>query len=56
LKDNDEDVREAAAFALGEIGPDAKAAVPVLSKALRDGDEGVREAAADALEKIQPKE
>ncbi|MGC8880568.1 MAG: HEAT repeat domain-containing protein, partial [Anaerolineae bacterium] len=45
-----EDVRQAAARALGKIG-DA-AAVPALIEALRDEDEDVRQAAAEALGKI----
>ena len=39
---------------LGEIGPDAKAALPALHEALQDKDENVRKAAAAALKQIQP--
>lgn len=46
-------VRRGAAESLGKIGPDAKAAVPALRKALRDADEFVRSAAAEALAKVQ---
>ena len=42
------------ALALGEIGPDAKIAVPILIKALDDEYEGVRRFAALALGKIGP--
>jgi hypothetical protein len=54
LKDEDEDVREAAAGALGKIGPGAEKAVPALIQALKDEDRWVREAAAGALGKIGP--
>ena len=50
LKSEDEEVREAAAKALGEIG-DARAVEPLI-KALRDEDGDVREAAAEALKKL----
>ena len=40
---------------LGEIGPDAKAAIPALREGLKDKDENVRKAAAEALGKIQGK-
>jgi HEAT repeat protein len=45
--------RESFAQALGAIGPDARAAVPALTGALKDKDERVRTAAAEALKKIQ---
>jgi hypothetical protein len=54
LKDEVPAVRRAAAEALGQIGPEAKAAVPALRDALRDEDGGVRRLAAAALEKIDP--
>jgi len=46
-------VREAAAEALGEVGPE-EGTVPALAQALEDEDEDVREAAAKALEAIGP--
>jgi len=48
--------RIAAASLLGEIGPDAKAAIHALEKALKDEDEHVRAAAAVALKKIRSRE
>ena len=41
--------------ALGNIGPDAKAALPVLRKILKTGDPDLRRAAAKSLEKIDPR-
>jgi HEAT repeat protein len=38
---------------LGEIGPKAKPAVPVLAELLKDKDGDVRKAAAEALEEIR---
>lgn len=50
LGDEDGRVVEAAAFALGELGPDASPAVPALSAVTRDaGDPLCREAAVAAL-------
>ncbi len=49
LGDQDEDVREAAAEALGKIGPDA---VPALIQALQDKESWVRMRASGALETI----
>jgi HEAT repeat protein len=47
-------VRESAAFALGEIGPSAKAAIPILEKiSLQDKDQVVRKSAVSALKKIK---
>jgi HEAT repeat protein len=40
------------ASSLGEIGAQAKAAVPALTEALKDDDANVRQAAAGALKKI----
>lgn len=51
--DTDETVRLAAVVALGDIGSDAKAAVPVVEAAKFDAAEKVREAAKRALEKIK---
>jgi len=53
MHDEDDDVREAAAVVLGEIG-DARAIEP-LTQALEDEDYGVRRAAKEALEKIRGK-
>lgn len=49
LKHEDNDIRYAAATALGNLGRDAKSAVPALVKSLKDRDEEVRLAAASAL-------
>ena len=43
-----------AAWALEQIGPDAKSAVPALLKLLDDEDELVRARAESALKKIDP--
>jgi HEAT repeat protein len=50
LKDKTGLVRDAAALALGKIGPEAKTAVPVLTELLKD--EWVRKTAALALGEI----
>jgi HEAT repeat protein len=52
LQQGDLDKRLAAARILGDIGPTAKAAVPVLLEALNDRQ--VRFAAAEALKRIDP--
>jgi HEAT repeat protein len=39
---------------LGNIGPDAKAAVPALLEICADSDKWLRQAAADALWRIDP--
>jgi HEAT repeat protein len=44
-----------AAYALAEIGPDAREAASALQQAMRDPDKQVREAAAYALKRIQPR-
>src|SRR4051812_26415721 len=49
LRDADPGKRRAAAAALGEIGPKAKAAVPDLAAALKDADAQVRVSASQAL-------
>ena len=55
LKDKNPAIRKAAARRLGEIGPEAKAAVPALVEALKDkDDESLREAALMSLIKINP--
>ena len=53
LKHENKDVRQAAAEALGEIGPAAKAVIPALTELLKDKNEWVLKAAAEALEKIK---
>lgn len=37
-----------------EIGPEAKAAVPILVEALSDRERAVRERAAEVLKKVDP--
>src|ERR1043166_9930771 len=49
LQDSSIELRREAAEALGELGPDAKAAAPDLAAALKDKDDGVRIKAAAAL-------
>src|SRR6516165_5734136 len=49
LEDKNPDVREAAVVALWKQGVKAKAAIPVLKKALKDEDANVRAAATRAL-------
>jgi HEAT repeat protein len=53
LASGDRVLREAAATALGRIGPGARAAIPALVKATRDSHGWVREAALQALRKIE---
>lgn len=55
LRDPDEAVREAAASALGRIGPDAKDALPGLFILLDDEDILVRDAAQEAISRIEAK-
>ncbi len=52
LRDPKPQVREAAAYALGELGTDAKETAPLLLEALRDSDANVRKAAFFAIHKI----
>jgi HEAT repeat protein len=54
LKNPDNDVRRAAAKELSELGAEASAAVPALTKALSDKDRFVRRFAAEALGAIGP--
>jgi HEAT repeat protein len=54
LKDPEADVRREVAFALGRIGPEARAGVPALAAALKDEEVLVRLNAALALFKIGP--
>lgn len=53
LKEPYPEARVAAAEALGNIGPNAKSAVPALVEALRDSDARVRKAAEIALDTIE---
>jgi HEAT repeat protein len=52
LKDEDWQVRNQAAVALGVIGPEARAAVPALSELLQDEDKYLRSNAATAVGKL----
>ncbi|MGH7411264.1 MAG: HEAT repeat domain-containing protein, partial [Candidatus Methylomirabilis sp.] len=54
VTDADPNVRWAAASALGEIGPEAKDAVPALLQALRDPEDMVRGSVRYALRQIDP--
>lgn len=54
LRDVSVQVRHAAAFALGNMGPAAEDAVPALARALEDMDVQVRQTAAWALAAIGP--
>jgi HEAT repeat protein len=56
LEDDSMWVREAAAQALGPLGPEAAAAGPALLRAARTGEAAVREAAVRATTLIQPPE
>jgi HEAT repeat protein len=47
--------RSLTAVCLGGFGADAKAAVPLLLKALNDADSDVRDSAESALKEIDPK-
>jgi HEAT repeat protein len=53
LRDPSPAVRQAAAVALGQIGPEAKDAIPALASLLRDQDGYVRIDAAHTLEKFR---
>jgi HEAT repeat protein len=54
LQDKDARVRTVTAQLLGEIGPEAKAAIPALMDLLQDTEHGVRFAAVQALGKMGP--
>jgi len=54
LEDEDEEIRMDAAWTLGDIGPEAKDAIPTLINLLEDEDILVRVYAAEALYKIDP--
>ena len=49
LQQNENPNAHAMVYALGKIGPAAKAAILALMKLLKDGDSGVRNAAAEDL-------
>ena len=53
LRDKEDGIREAAAGTLGNIGPDAKKAVPALTKKTKDREPSVGLKAKEALGKIQ---
>src|SRR5262249_12830450 len=52
LTDSSRERRSAAAYALGQMGGQAREALPPLLKVLKDEDTGVRRAAAQALNRI----
>ena len=54
LRDEDPVVRRTAAYALGTIGPAAKAAVPTLKEMLQTTDKDQLTAAGNALQAIDP--
>ncbi len=54
LSDKDATVRQKAAAALGEMGPDAKLAISSLMKLLKDPDDLTRRLTAEALNQIGP--
>jgi HEAT repeat protein len=54
LKGKDSDMRRAAAKSLGEIGTEAKPALPALMKALKDDDKFVRQFSAQSIGKLGP--
>jgi HEAT repeat protein len=56
LKDENSGVRMSAAYALGQIGPDAKAALPALMRLLEDKSSEARGSAAEAVARIAPAE
>src|SRR6202035_5181048 len=51
-KDKDEEVRSVAADALGQLGEDAKSAIPALAEGLKDSESGPH--AAQALGRMPP--
>jgi HEAT repeat protein len=56
LKDPDPVIRRLAIYALGQIGPAAKAAIPALKEGMGDTDRNILTATVNALRDIQPKE
>ena len=55
MKDEDKYVRRNSAWALGEIRPEAKQAVPALTVDLNDQDADIRKYTADTIQKINSK-
>lgn len=55
LNDQHPLVREEAILALGDMGAEAKEALPVLSKSLKDPNNDIRASASKALQKIEGK-
>ena len=55
LGDDNREVRSRAAKALGQIGTEAKPAIPALSQLLEDQDPYVRSQAARALDRLKNK-
>jgi HEAT repeat protein len=53
LRDDDIEVRLAAADALGQVGPAAQPALEPLWRLIRDPDEDVRDSALRAIKKIR---
>lgn len=56
LKDDEWEMRRGAAWILGKVGPDAKDAIPALTRALKDTNAAVRNKAAESLKKIRGEE
>jgi len=55
IHDSDEGPRNTSCMALGDIGPEARDALPALRNALNDPNKDVRRFAKQAIEKIQNK-
>ncbi|MFT3883085.1 MAG: HEAT repeat domain-containing protein [Gemmatales bacterium] len=55
LKDKDEEVREAAVLALGEIGPDAQEAVKPLMQMLGKASPEMKQEINEAIKQIRTK-
>jgi len=53
LRDDDWEMRRGSAWILGRLGPDAREAVPALTRAIQDPHPAVRRKAAESLKKIQ---
>jgi HEAT repeat protein len=53
LTDQDANVRMGAAYALGDLGPEAKSALPAIRKATKDPAKEVREGAEYATKRIE---
>jgi HEAT repeat protein len=54
LKDTDAETRRLAAYVLGEIGPQAKAALPGLKELLKDPDRQVVMQAVNSVRSVDP--